>query len=98
MKVGAQMAFAWGAILALLINMDMLNAIRVDRLLHAVLLIGSFLCIAVAFPAYRDPTLRNPRSVMYLIVGAVLIGAVAAVLTFAFVIWLLSGWNFGSHN
>ena len=92
------MTCVWGAVLALLLNVGVLNSLDVERVPHALLLIGSLLAVAVGFPAFRDPTLRNPASLTYLVVGALLLGTVAAAVAFALIMWLLSGWKIGSHN
>lgn len=98
MKTGAIMACVWGVLLALMLNMGMLNSLDPERAGHLLPLIATLLIVTVGIPAFRDPELRNAASMFYLVVGVILIAALAALLAFALIMFLLSGWKMTSHN
>ena len=90
MKTGAIMACVWAVLLALMLSMDMLNSLDLERASHLLPLIGTLLIITVGIPAFRDPDLRNLASMFYLVVGVILIAALAALLVFALIMFVLS--------
>jgi hypothetical protein len=69
-----------------------------DAALGLTLGIVSLLAFVVGIPLVRDGGLRNPTSVFLLLIGAILIWALAALATLAVVLLLFSGSAFSSHH
>lgn len=60
--------------------------------------IVSLLVFVIGVPLARDGQLRNPASIFLLLVGAMLIWALAALAALVLVLLLFSGKTFSSHN
>jgi hypothetical protein len=95
-KLGAGMVCLWFAAAAFVAQWGALQA--ADLALDMALGIGSLLAFVVGIPLARNGELRNPRSIFLLLVGAMLICALAALAALVFVLFLFSGSTFSSHN
>lgn len=97
-KVGAGYACIWAIGLAALLATNVLH-ISGDGTLEMAMLISSLAAFAVGFPAVRDEKFRNPASVFFLMLGAILVSVLLAVLAaFAFLLYLFLGYSSGPHR
>lgn len=98
MKVGAIMACIWGAALAFVLANGWYDSIDLERPLQLLFLLGSLTIVAVGIPASRDAEMRNPGSLFFLALGAVLVGMAAALVALILFTVLMSGWNSEGRN
>lgn len=91
------MACAWFAAGALILANGLHN-LNTNSTLEMTLVIGSLVAVAVGVPAYRGEQFRNPASLFFLVVGAVLICALAALATVAYFLFLFINSPMTSHG
>jgi hypothetical protein len=96
-KTGMGHACCWAAGIALVALYDA-QLLDIGNNASLAFLIASLAAVGVGIPAWRDPGCRHPGAILFLALGAVLVGAACAVLSAAgFLLYIFLGAG-GAHR